>query len=1027
MGKCPTIPATWLAHYFGPNYQTEPYAAVTADADGDGVNNLQEYQRGTDPNKIAFHTSFANDHVNTDSVSGSIVVDRGIPVQMAVLVNPGAFATTNWTAYSPTFIAALPTTDGKYQVWVGLRGFAADSQQTWNVSFVTRDTVPPTIYTTSPAPGTTTTSCPLLQVQGYSPEALASVSYDLSNAGGLVANQPVFVLDQHYDTNTWQFTTNYFQAFDLQLANGLNTITLHATDLAGNASVATLTLTLASDTVAPIITLGWPQNGQKLCGDSFTVDGWLDDPSATVQVSIMDNSGVASTYGGLVERDGRFWVENLPLAAGANTLALTATDAWGNSVTTNLTLYKSDLTLGLTPIDPSQLFQPTISLGGTVSDLTCTIWVNGVPASNNGDGTWSAASVPINKGGTASFAMAAYPAGHDLEANAASLMKPSVDLPDRLYVDLDRLSGKSTYDTTFVTYDWDGTPVYSDVLHMQTQYDRFWQDDDGGLGFGSSEYTDTSSNGSSSAQASKSFSWPACFWPNFLPGDLDYEGDRVDYLWTGFLIHDTAAAPSIALEHCDVSDPLDQNGSGFDWLTGLPWVQTGQETYTRHAQTKMKLFTGGKAIPGRQSLFAIRGGATELLNKRATPPYTASHDGIVDYIYACQPIPNQSVNIGGDKLGADGLLYKVFPDRATVDVTPRVVPDKQFYWFNITEQRYKLHIVVDDGTRQTPLAEDRVAPMAKYCVGQYLAFSPMWRPGVPPGIANQAIQWDFGGNYVNDSWQLCTNNPEFPVPIYYGSVNYSNNPAMLTNENTHAWWVSGGFESPDEYTASLTEKLSFSNGQAATLSRKGLFDMSRPKILGFTPSTSTCVVLDANDPSKIYLGVGGKEEWEGGNMQWRLNFKVPGAEVFLGNVAYTQLVQGDFDYNVSYLGGTIWLSESTDGEYWLDNREEYLTKPIINSSRTLQWFDFMDGPSLSARFLSWVDEMDQFKTYMRYKPCTTGAIYITLGRVDWGWHGRAEGTPWSLTVSNIFGPVLDASDQAFPRWEETYYNAGSGH
>ena len=47
-GKC-NIPGAWLAQYFGPNYRTDPSAAINADPDGDGLTNLQEYNLGTDP------------------------------------------------------------------------------------------------------------------------------------------------------------------------------------------------------------------------------------------------------------------------------------------------------------------------------------------------------------------------------------------------------------------------------------------------------------------------------------------------------------------------------------------------------------------------------------------------------------------------------------------------------------------------------------------------------------------------------------------------------------------------------------------------------------------------------------------------------------------------------------------------------------------------------------------------------------------------------------------------------------------
>ena len=48
-----------------------------------------------------------------------------------------------------------------------------------------------------------------------------------------------------------------------RLTNGLNTITLHATDMAGNVTVTNFSLTLdySSRTNPPLVNLYWPQNG----------------------------------------------------------------------------------------------------------------------------------------------------------------------------------------------------------------------------------------------------------------------------------------------------------------------------------------------------------------------------------------------------------------------------------------------------------------------------------------------------------------------------------------------------------------------------------------------------------------------------------------------------------------------------------------------------------------------------------------------------------------------------------------------
>ena len=44
----------------------------------------------------------------------------------------------------------------------------------------------------------------------------------MSNATGVVSNEQGFVTDRYYDTNPWEFTTNWFQCFDIDLTNGLN-------------------------------------------------------------------------------------------------------------------------------------------------------------------------------------------------------------------------------------------------------------------------------------------------------------------------------------------------------------------------------------------------------------------------------------------------------------------------------------------------------------------------------------------------------------------------------------------------------------------------------------------------------------------------------------------------------------------------------------------------------------------------------------------------------------------------------------
>jgi len=105
------------------------------------------------------------------------------------------------------------------------------------------------------------------------------------------------------------------------------------------------------------------------------------------------------------------------LADGTNALMLTATDAWGNVITTNLSVVKSDLTLTMDSIPSDQLWQlwqSKINVTGTVGDPSYSVWVNGVQATVNPDHTWSASNVPVTPGATARFSIVAYAPGEEI-------------------------------------------------------------------------------------------------------------------------------------------------------------------------------------------------------------------------------------------------------------------------------------------------------------------------------------------------------------------------------------------------------------------------------------------------------------------------------------------------------------------------------------------------------------------------------------------------------------------------------------
>ena len=118
--------------------------------------------------------------------------------------------------------------------------------------------------------------------------------------------------------------------------------------------------------------------------------GTLDDETAVVTVSGLTPEPVA----GLVERNGKFWVENLPLAAGTNAFTLAATDAAGNSNVLNLTVVQSDVELTIDPVPDDQLHLLALTnymARSTISNIV--VWVNGVKAWWMVFGNWKAAAV----------------------------------------------------------------------------------------------------------------------------------------------------------------------------------------------------------------------------------------------------------------------------------------------------------------------------------------------------------------------------------------------------------------------------------------------------------------------------------------------------------------------------------------------------------------------------------------------------------------------------------------------------------
>jgi len=274
---------------------------------GDVVSSFAAVWAGGSTYSAGFRSLYSSNEFVMASISG------WTSECMMVLVNSTNTNGGTWIPFNPNPTVDLATGgDGLRTVnfyFQGLGGLTSRvSTRIW------LDTTPPGLTITSP--GSNTLNQPVLQLQGYANENLYRISYDLNNAAGLVTNQDVLVLNRAFDTNQWRLRTNTFQAFDIGLTPGSNTITLHAMDWAGNQTNVNFVYVLdySSKTNRPVMQLYWPTNGAQISGGSFTLRGAVEDPTVTLSAQITDTNGDTNVVGGIVERNGNFWVENLPLA-----------------------------------------------------------------------------------------------------------------------------------------------------------------------------------------------------------------------------------------------------------------------------------------------------------------------------------------------------------------------------------------------------------------------------------------------------------------------------------------------------------------------------------------------------------------------------------------------------------------------------------------------------------------------------------------------------------------------------------------
>jgi len=558
------IPDWWIYQYFG-NYN---YNGTNLDANGNTL--LYDYTNGLDPNPVQFTVAVTNNYVNMTNVCLNLNVTAGVPAWYTVQMDNTNFqATTNWTSMASTNITAyLGSIEGWHELWIGLKGSVTNATVDWQWKRLKLDLTPPLIVVTNPAVagGAATLHLPLVQVQGYGSEALSRFTYDLSNAVTMTTNQLVEILSQDYGTNTSEFTTNYFQATDVLLTNGVNLLTFHAADLAGNTTNFSCELDFTPKTNAPVVQLLWPTNGMKICGSNLVCHGTVDDPSANVTMQLLDANGHTSFANVLVGRDGLFYSGNLILASGTNSLTCTVTDSSGLTTTTNITVSTSDLGLTVGSVTAGQTL-----VTGTIDDNSYTVYVNGVIATNDGSGHWSTIIPPVGVGGGAVVVNA-------VKTGDNVVLQQPVPAPQGVFI------------SQYHSHKYFNTDFIYDLYETNHWWVLDWQAGAGGLyNEGVDETLEDVQN------------WPASQWPASLPEGVE------QYQSEGQWTTNTTSGPNLAYEHCD----------GLDWYTYSSgyWFST-----RRTADTEMKLATGGPLGLKQKMLWCITVSATDQDTGLPIPP-----------------------------------------------------------------------------------------------------------------------------------------------------------------------------------------------------------------------------------------------------------------------------------------------------------------------------------------------------------------------------------------------------------------------
>ncbi|HRT09469.1 MAG TPA: hypothetical protein P5233_13900 [Candidatus Paceibacterota bacterium] len=660
-----------------------------------------------------------------------------------------------------------------------------------------------------------------------------------------------------------------------------------------------------------------------------------------------------------------------------NDLVLIATDVWGNVMTTNVAVVKTSFPLTLDPVPVGQLHQRFVAVTGTIGDPNYSVWVNGRQAVVAGN-TWSASQVPVTPGGVAWFEVTAYPPGENpLPDPAEPDRNPPAPNAQNVPAEVEKASAwyvvQDSQEWTMHDHFFCNYPSGMETNILDQTYTHSWTNGQGGGG-GSSEYWWNSVAGM--AGCARHFTWPASEWPELVAGT--WQGDCAP--GSGL-----EPPPIIGMECCAVEERV-------------PWLAAGEMgiyDYRRNAQTRLVLFTGGRAGVRRKNLFVCSANATAVLHKGATPPYNAPWlQGWTRWIAP------QTIQLGGlGQVGSDGFLYQVLPDNETLDFTPRV-KNEEFYHFGINQQKHKPKIFWQFELDTTDCTNTTI-------VGQQMYLNFAFDPPLilPPEVTHR---WSVPGDTLKRYWQFWSVTTNYCIKEQLQSSDLATNPVAF-------YWINSGHALQVSCTADVA---------GAVVLARTWFTIHRP--------TATLITKSSTNIPPVHIAT----DAEGHKaLQYGENLHTPGKDGMSASMTVTAPANGG-----GHVGYIQMLDQTTrrrleeDGTRWITRGGQAFDGFIgiaafpIGSEETKE-LQFYDSPGQFVYYppkvdSRWVSASDRFSLYVVYKPNEAGQgsnIWVTLRKVEWSWSGAASkdsSGAWTLDQGYPAPPVDPVSqDSVFqPTW-----------